>query len=666
MAVTQANEFEAAHAEQWKAAEERVAERAEARQEKIEAITSGNIAAADDPERVATRIDRLSHYYSDIRPINPTELANNESGAVQAAGAILERVINTSDFVDVRYLPGGARAARAVGRVNIRDERGRLIGYGSGSLVTPRLLLTNHHVLPDAATAASSGIEFDYEDGLDGRPLQPKLFPLDPKSFYLSEQRLDFALVAVAASASELGGFGFNRLIAAEGKAIAGDYVSIIQHPKGEKKQVALRENRIVDVLEDFLHYAADTEPGSSGSPVFNDQWEVVALHHAGVPDPKHAELGGYVNEGIRVSRLLKFIGEQNYPAEQKALADALATEEQIVLPGPQPAAATPAAAAAFSSTLRVPLEITVRLPGGNGAAAPPAPGAEAIRIDPDYTTRKGYDAEFLGSGKQAVALPALAPELVPLAAINTEATAEPRYLLSYHHFSVALNKQRRLAFFTAVNIDGALGRRLKRETDRWIFDPRLAKEEQVGEELYAHNDLDLGHLVRRLDPAWGDSEALAKLGNDDTFHFTNCSPQHKDFNRNKTSWAGLEDYILENADNLRFRVSVFSGPVLAPDDEDYRVIQLPRQFWKVVVMVKQAGTLSATGYLLSQDELLKGLEIDLEQFNYGAYRTYQVPLSTIEQLTQFSFGLNDADPLAREEAAVAAKPIERHDEIEL
>jgi DNA/RNA endonuclease G (NUC1) len=66
------------------------------------------------------------------------------------------------------------------------------------------------------------------------------------------------------------------------------------------------------------------------------------------------------------------------------------------------------------------------------------------------------------------------------------------------------------------------------------------------------------------------------------------------------TTWAGLEDYILDNADNRDLKVSVFTGPVLAADDDAYRGVQLPRQFWKVVVMVKESGELSATGYLLS------------------------------------------------------------------
>jgi endonuclease G len=368
--------------------------------------------------------------------------------------------------------------------------------------------------------------------------------------------------------------------------------------------------------------------------------------------------LGGFVNEGIRVSRLLKFISGQQLPPAQKALVDQLPAPETVVIPGAVASPVSVPAAGGASVTVPVPLEVTVRLANGAGPAT--ARVSEAIRIDPDYSGRPGYDPEFLGSGEQAVPLPTLAAELIPLAAINTLATAEPRYLLPYHHFTVAQNKERGLAFFTAVNIDGATSQRLKRERDRWAFDPRIPEDEQTGTKVYEGNDLDLGHLVRRLDPAWGDSKAVAKLANDDTFHLTNCTPQHKDFNRNKTSWAGLEDYVLEHADNLNFRATVFTGPVLAPDDDEFNGVQLPRQFWKVVAMVKtdgDGGVLSATAYLLSQKELIEGLEVSPEAFSYAEYRTYQVPVSRVEDLNQLSFGsLANFDPLAQgeHEAAIA------------
>lgn len=133
------------------------------------------------------------------------------------------------------------------------------------------------------------------------------------KPFSLTNEALDYTLVAVTEigiTRQNLSTFGWLPLIEKEGKAILGEYLSIIQHPRGEVKQLAARENRLIDLLPNFLHYHTDTEPGSSGSPVFNDQWEVVGLHHSGVPDRDQNGMiiGWLANEGVRVSQLVKHI----------------------------------------------------------------------------------------------------------------------------------------------------------------------------------------------------------------------------------------------------------------------------------------------------------------------------------------------------------------------
>ena len=272
----------------------------------------------------------------------------------------------------------------------------------------------------------------------------------------------------------------------------------------------------------------------------------------------------------------------------------------------------------------------------------------EAVTIDPDYANREGYDPAFLA---HPVPLP------VP-------GTAEASPELRYHHFSIVVHRGRRLALFTACTIDGNLSRRPTRERDRWFLDPRLPESEQTGEAVYRDNDLDRGHLVRRLDPAWGTSDALAKAANDDTFHFTNATPQHHDFNAGQTLWAGLEDYVLDNADNADLKIAVFTGPVLAEDDDAYRGVQLPRQFWKIVAMVKESCELSVTGYLLSQATLIADLPGE-EAFSYGAYRTFQVTVRRIAALT--GLGLEPhiaADPLERMEAAPLPRELLRPEDV--
>jgi endonuclease G len=232
---------------------------------------------------------------------------------------------------------------------------------------------------------------------------------------------------------------------------------------------------------------------------------------------------------------------------------------------------------------------------------------------------------------------------------------------LKYTHFSLVLSKSRKLAYFTAVNIDGGMLRSVARQRDVWYYDPRIDQKYQSGPELYAGNELDRGHLVRRLDPMWG---KIWRGAGEDTFHFTNAAPQHK--NLNQKTWQNLEDYILKNVRKFGLKVTVFTGPIFRADDLRYRRrYKIPAEFWKVVVVVKEDGKLSATAYLQTQKNLIGDLE-----FAYGAYRTYQVPVGLIEELSGLDFGaLHDHDPLAtgeEEEAAVVGSVIEGPEDIRL
>jgi endonuclease G len=92
--------------------------------------------------------------------------------------------------------------------------------------------------------------------------------------------------------------------------------------------------------------------------------------------------------------------------------------------------------------------------------------------------------------------------------------------------------------------------------------------------------------------------------------------------------------------------------------------VLIPRQYWKVVGMVRQDGALSVTGYLLTQASLLDDLESD-EPFSYGAYRTFQVPVRRIAELT--GLGLDPyiaADPLDRMEATPLPRELIRPGDI--
>ncbi|MGN7442618.1 DNA/RNA non-specific endonuclease [Pseudomonas lactis] len=218
---------------------------------------------------------------------------------------------------------------------------------------------------------------------------------------------------------------------------------------------------------------------------------------------------------------------------------------------------------------------------------------------------------------------------------------------LDYTHFSITMSRSRRLALYVGVNIDGAKHVDIVRSNDSWAYDGRLPTDAQVGEDLYAGNGLDRGHLVRRQDPNWGDDATTANL---DTFHFTNCSPQMSGFNQK--TWLELEDYILDNTQRWKARATVFSGPVFSDNDRVYRGVKIPQAFWKVVAYLSDDGKPSASAYMIDQRR-----ELDQLDLVFGQLRTYQRSVIAIEQLTGIRFGqLADYDGFSNEERATGTR----------
>ena len=245
-----------------------------------------------------------------------------------------------------------------------------------------------------------------------------------------------------------------------------------------------------------------------------------------------------------------------------------------------------------------------------------------------DGSMTDGYDADFLE---------ARLPVPRPASEVRT---------LPYPRFTVLLDPARRLAAVTAVNIDGATLQNLPRTGD-WRLDERLPVDEQTGPEVYARNDLDRGHLVRRRDPGWGPAET-ARAASEATFFYPNAAPQAAGFNQSKELWLGLEDHVLAYAETTDRRMSVFTAPVLAESDPPYRGIRVPLHFWKVAAWRGPDGLASA-GFVLDQSDLVDTREEKLAVPPLGAFRTFQVPVADIAALTAIDFGaLADADVLAR------------------
>lgn len=228
--------------------------------------------------------------------------------------------------------------------------------------------------------------------------------------------------------------------------------------------------------------------------------------------------------------------------------------------------------------------------------------------------------------------------------ATATDLTVE----LDYPHFTILFRPDRRLAAATAVNIDGAQLLDLARGDD-WHFDARIDESDQAGPDIYARNDLDRGHLVRRRDPVWGTPD-VASVANQATFAFTNAAPQAALFNQGPELWSGLEDHVLEYAGAHAHKISVFTGPIFAADDPTYRGLQIPRRFWKIATWVYvdsedavDMPRLAAAAFVLDQTEQLE-VVLAAERSvavppSLGPFLTYQVPVSDVEATTGLEFG---------------------------
>ncbi|OZB82405.1 DNA/RNA non-specific endonuclease [Microbacterium sp. 13-71-7] len=236
---------------------------------------------------------------------------------------------------------------------------------------------------------------------------------------------------------------------------------------------------------------------------------------------------------------------------------------------------------------------------------------------------------------------------------------------LAYPRFTVLLDPARRLAAATGVNIDGTTLRDLPRSGE-WRLDPRVGEDEQTGPAVYARNDLDRGHLVRRRDPGWGEVSA-ARAAMEATFVYPNAAPQAARFNQGPELWLGLEDHVLTYAEATAQRISVFTAPVLADDDPPYRGILIPLRFWKIAAW-KTAGALAAAGFVLDQSDLVDTRDGLLATAPLGGFRTFQVPIAEIAALSGVDVGpLAAADALTtRGVRPVEWRPLRSADDIVL
>jgi len=290
------------------------------------------------------------------------ELGVGKEGRLELSElALVERIVEQNNLLPVHFLTEGARLQGAVGKVVVSPP-----GWsGTGFMVSPSLLMTNNHVIRSTTDASNTRVKLNYQFDHNGNDQQVDEYRADPSSFFHTNQSLDYSIVRLKAKTrirrfapgagvpvrslagapaeqlaleaivgGDLVGVGSGSAIEPTGVGgigriptwlinagakwgfiplrdtvnyAPGQRLNVIQHPRGRRKEVALQSNTVTSIFNNHVRYSTDTEPGSSGSPVLNNSWDLVALHHAAGSQDSSGNWQD--NQGVRVDKIVADLG---------------------------------------------------------------------------------------------------------------------------------------------------------------------------------------------------------------------------------------------------------------------------------------------------------------------------------------------------------------------
>lgn len=251
-------------------------------------------------------VNSLLYFLSDLpNQIKPEKYPNIIYASLPARFSLpddtaFEAILGAvSNLKQISWIEEGLKLSSSVCRVITPNF------MGTGFLISPTCIMTNNHVIPNEKVAENSCAEFNYQLNFAGKKLPTYRYKLDSKVFHTNDN-LDYTFVGIESS-SELpktDQWG-NVELDSNANPMPGEHVIIIQHPDGGPKQICILANQIINIENDLIYYTTDTMPGSSGSPVFNDHWKVIAIHHAYGGLKKDIKGNDrYVNEGILMSAI--------------------------------------------------------------------------------------------------------------------------------------------------------------------------------------------------------------------------------------------------------------------------------------------------------------------------------------------------------------------------
>ncbi|MEM6522446.1 MAG: serine protease [Bacteroidota bacterium] len=209
-----------------------------------------------------------------------------------------EAVLGPENFKQIGWLERAIEASRKVARIKMRG------GSATGFMISDDILITNNHVFESKGDTISAKIQFNYKMDISDNPVRPDVWECDGNSLFKTNPDLDYSIVKLKTKRGRPAGnvwgyFDVSNKVPVKEK----QRVNIIQHPQGRFKEIAFRDNQVRAVSTTYVQYITDTDYGSSGSPVMDDWFDVVALHNQRVRDPQ-APHQWYRNQGFLMSEI--------------------------------------------------------------------------------------------------------------------------------------------------------------------------------------------------------------------------------------------------------------------------------------------------------------------------------------------------------------------------
>lgn len=508
---------------------------------------------------------------------------------------------------------------KSVGRIEFKYHPRHKWG-GTGWLIAENIIITNRHVAALFAQKSAAGITFirnplgtfieafiDYNE--ENQSSNAAIESGVEEILYLADDGLpDISILKISPTYGKL-----EPIPIFMGQLKAKSEIAVVGYPAYDPYRNPLKPADVTRIFSDIFE-CKRLSPGLvlnelAGTDIFSHDATTLGGNSGSVVlDLKSGQAAGLHFSGV--------FHEENFAVTGRSILDALAKTSVLV------------------KKAKIPLPL-------------PEPIDYEVYFDEvpleDYLDKPGYQEDFLGEGN-----------IIPLPPINDDANiltfGDGETELKYLHFSVVMNAERRMCFYSAVNVFGR--KYFKTKRPGWRYDPRIPKEYQIKGECYGnYPKYSRGHMTRREDPAWGANLEEATMGNADSMHVTNVVPQVQLFNAG--IWLELEEYALQNAKEDEMKITVITGPYFSDDDREDDGVRIPKEFWKIIVFIHdETGELCATGYTMSQESFLQP-----QEFVYGEFKTYQTTIRSIQLRAGINFGgLLDLDPYANEE--VVASPL--------